>query len=149
MDGGNWDEKNRIHGDPLKQNEKFIKHHKEILLDEDVYCGKTVEHIEKDCNCEVICNPHFKGIFSYVENRFYEDVQSVIKKINEKEIFREERKVRLVERKNNVAKKIKHRLEEELSECEFLDDDLQCVEKCLKMPRMEDYVQELEARKYR
>ena len=106
MDGGNWDEKNRIHGDPLKQNEEFIKHHEEILLDEDVYCGETVEHIEKNCNCEVICNPHFKGIFSYEENRFYEDVQSVIKKINEEEIFREERKVRLAERKDNATKKL-------------------------------------------
>ena len=150
MDGGNRNDMNGIDGDPLKQNQEFLKHHKEIFLDGDVYCGETIERIEKECNCEVICSPHFKGIAFYVENRFHENVQSVVERIHEEERLNEERKVRLAERKDKVAKKIKRRLEEDLSRCESPDDeDLQFIEKCLKTLRMEDYVPEPEARKYR
>ena len=71
--------------DPLKQNEEFLKHHKEIFMDRDTYCGETVERIEKDCGCQVICNPHFNGITFYVENEYHEAAQTVIRTIMEEE----------------------------------------------------------------
>lgn len=136
--------------DPLKQNEEFLKYHKEIYLNGDTYSGETVERIEKDCGCRVICNPHFNGITFYVENEYYENARSVINKIMEEEKQKKEREERLARKKNEVSKKIKQRFEEKLASCERPDDaELEFVKDCLKTLRIKDYVPAPEAERYR
>ncbi len=76
MDGENENRDMVSTEDPLKQNEEFLKYHKEIFLDGDTYSGETVERLEKDCGCQIICNPHFNGITFYVENEYYEKAKS-------------------------------------------------------------------------
>ena len=150
MDGENENRDRVSTEDPLKQNEEFIKYHKEIYLNGDIYSGETVERIEKDCGCQVICNPHFNGITFYVENEYYENAQAVINKIMEEEKQNKEREERLARRKVEVSKKIKQRFEEKLAACEHPDDaELEFAKNCLKTLRIKDYVQAHEAKKYR
>lgn len=136
--------------DPLKQNEEFLKHHKEIFLDRDTYCGETVERIEKDCGCQIICNPHFNGITFYVENEYHEAAQAVIKTIMEEEEKKKEREERLKRKKVEVEKKIRQRLKEKLAACDQPDEsDLRFIHNCLKTLRIKDYVQAPELERYR
>ena len=136
--------------DPLKQNEEFLKYHKEIYLDGDTYCGETLERIEKDCGCQVICNPHFNGITFYVENEYYENAQVVINKIMEEEKKKKERETRLARRKVEVSKKIKQRFEEKIAACKRPDDaEVKFAQNCLKTLRIKDHVQEPESERYR
>ena len=153
MDGEN-EKRERVNTeDPLKQNEEFLKYHKEIYLNGDTYSGETVERIEKDCGCRVICNPHFNGITFYVENEYYDNAQSVINKNRrmEEEKQKKDREERLARRKVEVSKKIEQRLEEKLAACESPDDaELARIAKnCLKTLRIKDYVQAHEAERYR
>jgi hypothetical protein len=150
MDGENENRDMVNTEDPLKQNEEFLKYHKEIYLDGDTYSGETVERIEKDCGCQVICNPHFNGITFYVENEYYENAQAVINKIMEEEKQNKEREERLARRKVEVSKKIKQRFEEKLAACERPDDgELEFARNCLKTLKIKDYVQAREAERYR
>ncbi len=150
MSGEYREETKGIDEDPLKQNEEFLKHHKEIELDGDIYCGETVERIEKECGCQVICSPHFSGISFYVENQFYQDVQVVINKIYEQEQTKEKREARREIKKAELLKKIKGRFDEAMAKCEHPDDtELEFVRKCLKTLRLKDYVNAPEADNYR
>lgn len=150
MDGENKNRDRVNTEDPLRQNEEFLRYHKEIYLDGDIYSGETVERIEKDCGCRVICNPHFNGITFYVENEYYENARSVINKIMEEEKQKKEREERLAIRKVEVSKKIKQRLEEKLAACERPDDtELEFANNCLKLLRIKDYLPASEAERYR
>ncbi|MCP4683094.1 MAG: hypothetical protein GY864_12230 [Desulfobacterales bacterium] len=150
MSGEHIEEPKEFDGDPLKQNEEFLKHHKEIELDDDIYCGETVERIEKECACQIICSPHFKGISFYVENQHCQDVQVVINKIYEEEKAKEERNARREIKKAGLTKKIKRRFEEAMARCEHPGDlEVEFARQCLKTLRLKDYVNATEADKYR
>ncbi|MBW1901486.1 MAG: hypothetical protein JRJ20_07595 [Deltaproteobacteria bacterium] len=147
MDGDYKEELNGIKDDPLKHNEEFLKNHKELNLDRDLYYKITIEHIEKSCGCQVICNPHFNGISFYVENEYYQDAQDVIEKITEENRGREER---LARKKVEVSKKVSRKFDERIAKCEHPNDnEFKFAENCLKTLRIEDYVQARDAEKYR
>jgi len=147
MDGEHKEELNGIKDDPLKHNEEFLKNHKELNLDRGLYYKTTIERIEKSCGCQVICNPHFTGISFYVKNECYQDVQDVIAKIAEENRGREER---IARKKVEVSKKVNRRLEERIAKCEQPNDnERKFLDNCLKILRIEDYVQARDAEKYR
>jgi len=150
MDGWYKEDRNGIDEDPLKHNEEFLKKHKEITFNDNIYCAEAIERIEKKCGCQVICNPHFNGISYYVKNEYYKDAQTVIKEVNEEEREKEERKKRLAKRKTELSKKVKQKLDEKMAKCEHPEDnELRFAEECLKTLRLKDYVPESEAEKYR
>ncbi len=136
--------------DPLKHNEEFLKHHKEITLNDPVYCRDAVERIEEECGIKVICSPHFSGVTYFVENEYYDAAKSIVRKVIEKEKEQKEREARREIKKTEMSKKIKKRFEEKLAACESPDDsELKFAEKCLMTLRLEDYIQESDAETYR
>ncbi len=136
--------------DPLKHNEEFLKHHKEITMNDPVYCKDAIERIEAECSCKVICNPHFTGITYYVDNEHYDAAKEIVREVIEKEKAREEREARREIKKVEMTKKIKQRLDEKLAACEQPNDsELEFAEKCLMTLRLEDYVQKPDAETYR
>ena len=147
MDEEHKEELDGIEDDSFKQNEEFLKNHKELNLDRNLYHKSTIERIEKSCGCQVICNPHFNGISFYVKNECYQEAQDVIEKIAEKERSREER---IAQKKVEVSEKVSRKFEERLAGCEQpKDNESKFAENCLKTLRIEDYVQARDAEEYR
>ncbi len=136
--------------DPLKHSEEFLKHHKEITLNDPVYCRDAVERIEEECRCKVICSPHFTGVTYYVENEHYDAANEIVRKVIEKEKVQEEREARLETKKVEMSKKINQRFDEKLAACEPPNDsELRFAEKCLMTLRLKDHVQKPDAETYR
>jgi hypothetical protein len=136
--------------DPLKQNEEFLKHHKEITMNDPVYCKDAIERIEEECHCKVICNPHFSGITYYVENQHYDTAKAIVRDVIEKEKALEARESRREIKKVETSKKIRQRLDEKMAACEQPNEsELKFTEKCLMTLRLKDYVQKADAETYR
>ncbi len=137
-------------GDPLKHNEEFLKHHKEIKMNDPVYCKDAIERIEEECGCKVICSPYFTGVSYFVGNEHYDAARAIVGKVIEAEKELEERETRREIKKAEMSKKIKKRLDEKLAACESPNDsELKFAEKCLMTLRLEDYVQKPDAETYR
>jgi hypothetical protein len=150
MDKGQTYQPRGIIEDPMKPNEEFLKHHKELNLDDNIYCAAAIERIEADCGCKVICNPHFNGISFFVENMYYQDAQNIINKINEEETKEIERRKRLEIKKAEAMERARKRFDEAMAKCDHPnDDDRKFAEDCLKTLKLEDYVQPQDAERYR
>lgn len=136
--------------DPLKHNEVFLKHHKEIKMNDPVYCRDAIVRIEKECACKVICSPHFTGITYFVGNEHYDAAQAIVENVIEKEKEQEEREAHREMKKVEMEKKLKKRFEEKLAACESPNDsEVKFAEKCLMTLRLKDYVQKPDAETYR
>lgn len=139
-----------INEDPLKQNEEFLKHHKELNLTEHIYCAEAIERIEAHCGCKVICNPNFSGISFFVENQYHEDAHEILSKLYQEEEKEIERKNRREIKKAQAVEMARKRLEEALAKCDHpTDEEIRFAEGCLKTLKLKDYVQQDDAERYR
>jgi len=133
--------------DPLAQDKEFLKNHKQIDLDMHLYCGETIERIEKHCGCQVIVNPHFDGISFFVKNEYYRDVQDMISKIREEDSARRER---IATKKREALERVKLRFEDRMAKCKQpSDEERRFAENCLKTLKIEDVVRPSDAQRYR
>ncbi|SPD76035.1 hypothetical protein PITCH_A80030 [uncultured Desulfobacterium sp.] len=139
-----------IDEDSLKQNEEFLKHHKELNLTEHIYCAEAIERIEAHCGCKVICNPNFSGISFFVENHYYQAAQDILCKLYEEEKKEIERKNRREIKKAQAVEKLRKKLEDALARCDHpTDEEIRFAEDCLKTLKLKDYVPQDDAERYR
>ena len=150
MNQGKINQTDGITQDPIKQNEEFLKHHKELNLTEHIYCAEAIERIETHCGCKVICNPSFNGISFFVENQYYQDAQDILNKLYEEEEKEIDRKNKREVKKAEAIERARKRLEEALAKCDHpSNDEIRFAEDCLKTLKLKDYVQQDDAEKYR